>query len=76
MILTDTRTRRGRRRRPVLRLLLVAALLALAFVLGIAFARALDEGPESGDVVTIVRTLTPLPLEEPARTVTVTVTAP
>ncbi len=75
MILTDTRARRSRRRRPVLRALLVVVLLALAFVLGIAFGRALDEEPETGDV-TIVRTLTPLPLEEPARTVTVTVTEP
>ncbi len=77
MILTDTRTnRRGRRRRPIIRVLLVVVLLALAFVLGIAFSRALDDAPGSGDVVTTVRTLTPLPLEAPARTVTVTVTQP
>ncbi len=76
MILTDTRARRSRRRRPILRVLLVVGLLALAFVLGIAFSRALDDAPGSGDVVTTVRTLTPLPLEAPARTVTVTVTQP
>jgi len=77
VILTDTRTsRRGRRRRPILRVLIVVVLLALAFVLGVAFSRALDEAPEPGDVVTTVRTLTPLPLEAPARTVTVTVTEP
>jgi len=68
--------RRGRRRRPIFRVLLVVVLLALAFVLGIAFSRALDDAPEPGGVVTTVRTLTPLPLEAPARTVTVTVTEP
>jgi len=76
VILTDTRARRSRPRRPILRVLLVVVLLALAFVLGIAFSRALDDAPGSGDVVTTVRTLTPLPLEAPARTVTVTVTEP
>ncbi|HET6623793.1 MAG TPA: hypothetical protein VFG70_04630 [Gaiellaceae bacterium] len=49
----------------------------LAFLLGIAFARTLDERPQPGDVVTTnVRTLTPLPQQAPARTVTVTVTTP
>ena len=79
MILVDRptrRNRRGGRRRTISRVLLVVVLLALAFVLGIAFSRALDEAPEPGDVVTTVRTLTPLPLEAPARTVTVTVTEP
>ncbi len=79
MILVDRSTRRNRRggrRRTISRVLLVVVLLALAFVLGIAFSRALDEAPEPGDVATTVRTLTPLPLEAPARTVTVTVTEP
>ena len=63
-----TRERFGR----VVRLLVVAT---LAFLLGIAFARTLDERPR--DVVTTnVRTLTPLPQQAPARTVTVTVTTP
>ena len=48
--------------------------LALAFLLGIAFARTLDERPESGGAETIVRTLTPVPQGAPTRTVTVTVT--
>jgi hypothetical protein len=59
-----------------LRALLVAVALVLAFLLGIAFSRTLDELPENGGTVTSVRTLTPLPQEGPARTVTVTVTQP
>jgi len=67
---------KARRRSPILRALLVVVALVLAFLLGIAFARTLDERPEDGGTVTSVRTLTPLPQEAPARTVTVTVTAP
>jgi len=48
----------------------------LAFLLGLAFARTLDDRPEDGATVTSVRTLTPLPQEGPVRTVTVTVTTP
>ena len=73
------RDRPRRRRRPretVARMLLLVLLLVFAFLLGIAVARTLDERPEPGDVVTSVRTLTPLPQEPPARTVTVTVTSP
>jgi hypothetical protein len=66
---------RGRRPRVVRAVLLVAA-AALVFLLGIAFARTLDERPKPGGMVTDVRTLTPLPQEPPARTVTVTVTSP
>ena len=58
-------------------MLLFLVLAALAFLLGIAFARTLDERPKPGDVVTTnVRTLTPLPQQAPERTVTVTVTTP
>jgi hypothetical protein len=46
------------------------------FLLGIAFARTLDERPKSSGVATTERTLTPLPQSAPARTVTVTVTGP
>ncbi len=67
---------RARRRSPFLRVFIAALALVLAFLLGIAFARTLDERPEDGKAVTSVRTLTPLPQEEPARTVTVTVTGP
>jgi multisubunit Na+/H+ antiporter MnhB subunit len=64
------RSRRERRGRVVL----VVVGLVLAFLLGIAFARTLDERPESGGAETIVRTLTPVPQGAPTRTVTVTVT--
>ncbi|MGH3065112.1 MAG: hypothetical protein ACRDOF_02320 [Gaiellaceae bacterium] len=55
---------------------ITALALALAFLLGIAFARTLDERPEDGRTVTSVRTLAPLPQEGPTSTVTVTVTGP
>jgi hypothetical protein len=50
--------------------------LVVAFVLGIAVARALDDAPKPGGMVTSVRTLSPLPQQAPTRTVTVTVTQP
>ena len=50
--------------------------LVLVFLLGIAFARTLDERPRTGGTETIVSTLTPLPQDAPSRTVTVTVTGP
>jgi hypothetical protein len=58
------------------RVVMVGLLMLVAFLLGIAASRTLDERPEPGDVVTDVRTLTPLPQQPPARTVTVTVTSP
>lgn len=67
------------RQRPshrVARAIVVLGLVVLAFLLGIAFARTLDERPKQGEDVTSVRTLTPLPQEPPVRTVTVTVTSP
>ena len=60
--------RRARSRESAARLLLGILLLV--------FARTLDERPEPGGTVTEVRTLTPLPQQPPARTVTVTVTSP
>lgn len=57
-------------------MLLFVVVALLAFLLGIAFARTLDERPRPGGVVTDVRTLTPLPQQPPSRTVTVTVTSP
>jgi hypothetical protein len=59
-----------------MRVLLVAVALALAFLLGIAFARTLDERPKNGSTATSVRTLTPLPQQGSVRTVTLTVTQP
>jgi hypothetical protein len=58
------------------RVVLVAVIAALAFLLGIAFARTLDERPRPGGVVTEIRTLEPLPQGQPRETVTVTVTSP
>jgi hypothetical protein len=70
------RQSRPSRRESIGRIVLVGVALALAFLLGIAFARTLDDRPSSGGVVTDVRTLTPLPQGAPIRTVTVTVTTP
>ena len=77
-MLEETRRRRpGRRRRERIgQIVLVLVGLALAFLIGIAFAQTLDDRPSSGSVVTDVRTLTPLPQGAPTRTVTVTVTVP
>ena len=65
---------RERRRRPVVRAALIVIGAVLVFLLGIAFARTLDERPKPSGPETIVRTLTPLPQDAPPRTVTVTVT--
>lgn len=64
-----TRSTRG----TVVRVALAVAVLVFAFLLGIAVAQTLEERPEPGDLVTNVRTLTPLP-QQPPRTVTVTET--
>jgi hypothetical protein len=69
------RPRQDRGHRP-LRALVTIAFVVLVFLLGIAFARTLDERPKSSGVATTERTLTPLPQSAPARTVTVTVTGP
>jgi ABC-type phosphate transport system permease subunit len=67
----------GRSRRDLVgRVVLLVVALALAFLLGVAFARTLDERPKSSGTQTIVRTLEPRPQDAPARTVTVTVTGP
>lgn len=77
MSLAERRRREARSARArIARVVLVAVIAALAFLLGIAFARTLDERPTVGGVATDVRTLTPLPQQPPARTVTVTVTSP
>ncbi len=70
------RSTRPKRRKLLVRSLLAVLLLTLAFLLGVAVARTIDEQVEPGGVVTNVRTLEPLPQEPPARTVTVTVTSP
>jgi hypothetical protein len=70
------RQRRANRRRSVGRVVLVVVLLVLAFLVGVAFSRTLDERPKAGGVVTSVRTLQPGAQSRPTRTVTVTVTTP
>jgi hypothetical protein len=70
------RRAKPKRRETIVRVVMVALLMLVAFFLGISVARTLDERPKPGGVVTDVRTLTPLPQQPPARTVTVTVTSP
>jgi len=79
-VTTLERTRRDaqrtpRRRRPLVRVLLVVVVALFVFLLGIAFARTLDDRPHTSGNETIVRTLTPVTQSAPGRTVTVTVTA-
>jgi hypothetical protein len=65
-----SRPKRGRRvGRWALRLLVTL----LAFVLGLAVGRALEDNPEPGGERTYVRTLKPLPVVPARETVTVTV---
>ena len=54
----------------VFRSVIAVLALTLAFLLGIAFSRALDERPKSSGTETIVRTLTPVPQGSPGSTVT------
>ena len=70
------RQRPRRTRRDAIGRVVLLVGLALAFVVGMAFAKTLDERPKPGGTETIVRTLTPLPQGAPTRTVTVTVTGP
>ncbi len=72
---TANRPRRAGRRWP--RWAIVAALVLVAFAVGIALGESLSEGPSPGGTQSLVRTLEPLPLAPAARTtVTVTVTRP
>ena len=73
----STHRRPGGGRNRFGRVVLLLVVATLAFLVGIAFGRTLDERPQPGDVVTTnVRTLTPLPQQAPTRTITVTVTTP
>lgn len=67
---------RHRHRRFFPRWLVLAVVLLVVFVVGVAFGQALDDSPDPGGDTTSVRTLTPLPQQPPARTVTVTITEP
>jgi hypothetical protein len=65
-----------RRRRPrrAPRVLGVGVAIVLAFAVGLALGRALEEAPQPGGTQTVVRTLQPAPLPPAGReTVTVTV---
>ena len=64
--------RRQRKRRPLLRLLAWALVIAVVFVLGLALGEALHDNPSGGGTQTLVRTLKPLPLPPARETVTVT----
>jgi hypothetical protein len=66
--------RRTRRRRPLLRLLIGLAVIAVVFALGLALGEALHDNPSGGGTQTLVRTLKPLPLPPARETVTLTVT--
>jgi hypothetical protein len=68
--------RSTRRRRPLIRAVILVLAALFVFLLGIAFARTLDDRPRTSGNETIVRTLTPVTQSAPGRTVTVTVTAP
>ena len=60
-----------------MRRLLIGAGVVVAFVLGIGFGEALDDGTPQGGSQTLVRTLQPLPLAPAAReTVTITTQGP
>ncbi len=73
---TTQRPRRQRRRRPVLRAVLVAAMLGVVFALGIAFGQSIatDQTPESATTQT--RTIVPVAATRQTVTVTTTVTTP
>jgi hypothetical protein len=67
--------RRGRSRRRGTRLLAWAvgiAATALAFVLGVAVGRALEDNPRPSPDRTYIRTLKPVPIAPARETVTVT----
>ena len=65
------------RRGPFWRRLVAVALLGVAFVIGIGVGEALHDQPDLGGSQTLVRTLQPAPITPiPAKTVTVTTTAP
>lgn len=59
------------------RRLVLLLLVGVAFVVGIGVGEALHDQPDVGGNQTLVRTLQPLPITPiPAKTVTVTTTAP
>jgi len=61
--------RRRRRRREIVRWSLLAAVVLLAFALGIALGEALHDNPKPGGTITFERTLS-VPSARPGSTVT------
>ncbi len=61
--------RRRRRRREIVRWSLLAAVVLLAFALGIALGEALHDNPKPGGTITFERTLS-VPSAPPGSTVT------
>jgi hypothetical protein len=71
----DRRSRaRNRRARRLAGWALRGAVVALAFAVGVAVGRALDDNPDPRERRTYVRTLQPRPVAPAPPTVTVTVT--
>jgi hypothetical protein len=66
--------RPAKRRSPLLRPALTVLGLVVAFVVGLALGKALEDGPAPGGLQTSVRTLEPRSLPPAPRTVTVTTT--
>jgi hypothetical protein len=67
----------GRRGPSIRRRLVALALLGVAFVVGVGVGEALHDQPDLGGNQTLVRTLQPVPITPiPAKTVTITTTAP
>jgi hypothetical protein len=66
--------RPAKRRNPLQRPALTLLGLAVAFAVGLAVGKALEEGPAPGGLQTSVRTLEPRSLPPAPRTVTVTTT--
>ena len=66
--------RPAKRRSPLLRPALTMLGILVAFVVGLALGKALEDGPDPGGTRTSVRTLQPRSLPPAPRTVTITTT--
>jgi hypothetical protein len=75
-IASSQRPRRQRRRRPVVRALLVTAVLGVVFALGVALGQAIATDPVPEGAITQTRTIVPVAATRQTVTVTTTVTTP
>jgi ferric-dicitrate binding protein FerR (iron transport regulator) len=73
---TTQRSRRPRRRRPLLRALLVTAAFAIVFALGIALGQTIATDPAPKGATTQTRTIVPVAATKEIVTVTTTATTP